>query len=180
MQHRGIVFPVARDPFHLSFFFSTVGRGLDEERESSCVSSNYANTAEYSKTRDCVKCRVERDAETEGIYYRFFCGSIQPAGLPCSSAAISSRAAVHAIRHAVTFLRDVGRASVKLFSLRDPFDRPHSFLLGPVNIIVFVPRPERNCFLNRSINRLCVARHGSDKSDNSEMIRFRDTRVPRS
>lgn len=84
------------------------------------MSSNYANTAEYSKTRDCVKCRVERDAETEGIYYRFFCGSIQPAGLPCSSAAISSRAAVHAIRHAVTFIRDVGRASVKLFSLRDP------------------------------------------------------------
>lgn len=38
MQHRGIVFPVARDPFHLSFSFSTVGRGLDEERNPRCKS----------------------------------------------------------------------------------------------------------------------------------------------
>lgn len=82
------------------------------------------------------KRRVECDAETEGSIIDF--SAARSAGSPCN---LSCMLRVLYTSHAYTFIRDVGRASVKLFSPRDPFARnivhiPYFSMLGPVIIIV--------------------------------------------
>lgn len=87
----------------------------------SCASSNYANAAEHAEywTLLLRKCRVECDAETEGSIIDF--SAARSAGSPCNLSAIYTRLYTRACMHACeTFIRDVSRASVKLFLFTTP------------------------------------------------------------